>query len=199
MKLPIIAQSQLDVSPLACPPREKRYMNPGELEVLVALIASVRPKAVAEFGVNEGRTARAILDNVPGIEAYEGWDVLPGYKFTCEVQANEVPAKPGWLAADDPRFRLHLSSGGTRDLVGTTLAPLFDAIFIDGDHSRAAVENDTALARAMVRPGGMIIWHDYHDRGNVDVRDVLDEMHAAGDEIYHVEGTWLAFQRIGRG
>ncbi len=198
MKLPIIAQSQLDVWPLARPPREKRYMNPGELEVLVALIDEVSPLVVAEFGVNEGRTARVILDHVPGIEEYHGYDVLPGYAYACQVQAAETPTKPGWLAAEDARFTLHLSARGTFDLASPD-EPWADVVFIDGDHSRAAVENDTALARAMVRPGGIIIWHDYHDRGNVDVRDVLDEMHAAGDEIYHVEGTWLAFQRIGRG
>jgi hypothetical protein len=51
------------------------------------------------------------------------------------------------------------------------------------------------LARALVRPGGIIVWHDYHDLGNVDVKDVLDELHRAGDAIYHIENTWLAFER----
>lgn len=70
-------------------------------------------------------------------------------------------------------------------------------MFIDGDHSRAGVEHDTMLARAMVRPGGIIVWHDYHHFGTVDVRDVLDEMWQAGADIVHVEGTWLAYERIG--
>jgi hypothetical protein len=75
--------------------------------------------------------------------------------------------------------------------------PACDAVFIDGDHSRAGVLHDTALAKAAVRPGGVIIWHDDHDLGTVDVRLVLDEMHAYGETTaVHVVGTWLAFERL---
>lgn len=196
MKLPTIAQAQLDVRRLNLAGVPTNYMNPGELDVLVALISSVSPTAVCEFGVNAGRTAKVILDNVPGIEEYHGWDVLPGYDFACKVQAREVPAKPGHLAAGDKRFTLHLSRLGTRDLHPATF-PWVDAVFIDGDHSREAVEYDTMLARSMVQPGGIIVWHDYHDLGTVDVRDALDDMKAKeGRDIVHVEGTWLAFERI---
>jgi hypothetical protein len=34
-------------------------------------------------------------------------------------------------------------------------------VFIDGAHSAEYLENDTALALRMVRPGGIIVWHDY--------------------------------------
>ena len=56
--------------------------------------------------------------------------------------------------------------------------------------------HDTALSRTLVRPGGIIIWHDYHDLGTVDVREVLNEFCEIGDDIVHVEGTWLAFQLV---
>jgi predicted O-methyltransferase YrrM len=195
MRLPTIAKTQLDLPRLDLRGLPTRYMHPGELEVLVALIASVKPKAVAEFGVNAGRTAKVILDHLPGIEAYHGWDVLPGYAFECEVQAKEIPARPGLLATADQRFMLHLSSAGTFGAPKPKQAYV-DAVFIDGDHSRRGVIHDTSLARAMVRPGGIIVWHDYHDLGTVGVRDVLDEMYSAGADIRHVEGTWLAFERI---
>ncbi len=42
------------------PALTRRFMNPGELEVLVALIGSVKPETVIEIGVNEGRTAKAM-------------------------------------------------------------------------------------------------------------------------------------------
>lgn len=195
MKLPTIAQAQLDVRPLDLAGIPTNYMNPGELEVLVALIASVSPKAVCEFGVNAGRTAKVILANVPGIEEYHGWDVLQGYNFACKVQSREVPVHPGYLAAGDERFTLHLSANGTFDMTPSGFL-WADAVFIDGDHSARAVEYDTMLARSMVRPGGIIVWHDYHDLGTVDVRDVLDEMWQAGADIVHVEGTWLAYERV---
>jgi hypothetical protein len=43
---------------------------------------------------------------------------------------------------------------------------------------------------------GECLYADYHDLGTVDVREVLDEMHAAGSEFCHVAGTWVAFQRV---
>lgn len=169
-------------------------MNNGELETLVALVRSVRPRHMIEFGVNVGRTAKAIMANVDGIERYTGIDVAPGYVPAKAVQRNEVPAHPGELVAADPRFELVVRPRGSLDLTTADLAPC-DAAFIDGDHGREAVMHDTALARALVRPGGIIVWHDYQELGTVDVKAVLDEMHQAGDAIWRVEDTWIAFER----
>ena len=193
--LKLVEQSSINVRPIEWGQLPKRYLNPGELEVIAALVASVNPETVIEIGCNEGRTARAVLDNVAGIETYIGVDVPPGYVFEKRVQAKEVPAEPGKWALDDPRFVLMLRKRGSFDLSEMEM-PACDAVFIDGDHSRAAVEHDTAMARQIVRPGGIIIWHDYHDLGTVDVRDVLDEMHDAGSPIQHVADTWIAFERI---
>ena len=195
MSLPQVPQSKLDIREINWAGLPKRFMNPGELEALIALVRSVHPKAVLEFGVNEGRTAKAILDNVPGIESYQGIDVPLGYIPTKAVQIHEVPAQPAHLVKADPRFELILRPHGSHDLNPGDLKPC-DAVFIDGDHSFKGVMHDTMLARKLVRPGGIIVWHDYHDLGTVDVRDVLDEFHKAGDDIVHVEGTWLAFQMV---
>jgi predicted O-methyltransferase YrrM len=191
-KLPVIKQSALDVQPIDWAGLPRRFLNPGELEVLVALIRSVNPRAVTEIGVNVGRTAKALLANVPGIESYQGVDVLPGYMPSKPVQRNETPPNPGELARDDPRFELILRRRGSLDLKPADLKPC-DAVFIDGDHGREAVEHDADLAAAIVRPGGIIVFHDYHDIGTVDVRDVLERKCAGGQPILHVEGTWLAF------
>lgn len=192
--LPVVPQSQLDVRPIDWSGLTRRFMNDGELEVLIALVRSVNPRGVLEFGVNEGRTAKAILQNVPGIERYQGVDVLPGYVPAMAVQRREVPVKPGHMAKDDLRFELILRPRGSLDLVSEDVQPA-DAIFIDGDHGWKGVLNDTALATKLVRPGGIVIWHDYHDQGTVDVRDVLEIMARHTGGFSHVEGTWLAFVR----
>ncbi|WP_292130935.1 class I SAM-dependent methyltransferase [Mesorhizobium sp.] len=167
-------------------------MNPGELEVLVALARSVAPKTVIEFGVNEGRTAKALLANVKSIERYVGIDVPQGYVTEKIVQRNEVPSAPGRLALDDPRFRLIVARRGSHDLDFDDL-PKADFAFIDGDHSDAGVRTDHALAMNRVRRGGMIVYHDYHARGTVDVKEVLEEKFVNGCDLKHVAGTWLAF------
>jgi predicted O-methyltransferase YrrM len=170
-------------------------MNPGELETLISLIASVEPKGVIEFGINTGRTAQAILEYVPGIEIYIGVDVPMGYVTEKQVQRGEVPIVAGELVLGDPRVNLMVLQNGSRD-IGPGKLPQVDAAFIDGDHSRAGVENDTRLALAHVRPGGIIIWHDYHDLGTVDVRDVLDEKLAEGWDLHHVKDTWLVYMNV---
>jgi predicted O-methyltransferase YrrM len=192
LSLPKVTIEQTPVDWTGLP---KRFLNPGELETLVSLMRSVSPRTVIEFGCNVGRTARAIIENVPSIEEYVGIDVLPGYRFAKAVQKNEIPDEPGHLAAHLPQFRLMVRPKGSFDLTAEDL-PQADAVFIDGDHSRAAVLHDTALARAVVRTGGLIVWHDYHDLGTVDVREVLDELHAAGAPISHAAGTWIAFEKV---
>ncbi|MCK9468481.1 MAG: class I SAM-dependent methyltransferase [Porticoccaceae bacterium] len=195
MALPAVPQSQLELRAIDWTGLPARFMNPGELEVLCALVRSVSPQVVVEFGINSGRTAKAILREVDGITRYIGIDVPPGYVTEKKVQRGEVPAIAGELVRDDPRVELLVRARGSHDLTADDLPPC-DAVFIDGDHSRAGVEQDTALAMARVRPGGIIIWHDYHALGTVDVREVLDDYHAAGAPISLVAGTWLAFRRL---
>lgn len=195
MKLPTVSRSRLKLRPMDWTGMTRRFMNAGELETLIALFASVRPRGVLEFGINEGRTAKAILANVPGIERYQGIDVTRGYVTAKAVQRKEVPDNPGHMVQGDRRVHLVLSARGSLDLKPSDLQPC-DAAFIDGDHGREAVMHDTRLARQLVRPGGIIVWHDYHDLGNVDVREVLHEEAANGAPIHHVQGTWLAFERV---
>jgi len=42
------------------------------------------------------------------------------------------------------------------------LSPGFDLVFIDGDHSEAALRADVATAERLLAPGGTIVVHDAH-------------------------------------
>jgi predicted O-methyltransferase YrrM len=172
-----------------------RYVNPGELDILVHLIASVGARSILEIGANTGRTAKAILRNVPGIVRYFGVDVPSNYRTPKMVQRMEVLPNPGALAMDDPRFRLIICGKGSFNLTPSDL-PKMDAVFVDGGHEAAAVRHDYALAREILNPGGIVIFHDDHGRDVVDVSATLDELHDEGSDIVHVAGTWLAFERV---
>lgn len=196
--LPTIARNRRSV-PRPLPARAwdaaglpTRYFHPGELDALLSLMASVDARVVVEFGVNTGRNAAAALRNLP-LDQYVGVDVVPGYVPQMAVQRREVPAFPGHLAASDPRFTLILRPRGTFDLASADL-PLAHLVFIDADHSRAGVENDTALARAIIRPGGLIVWHDDNGLPVVEVTETLNDFCTAGHDIVHVEGTWLSYE-----
>ncbi|WP_460874781.1 class I SAM-dependent methyltransferase [Paralcaligenes ginsengisoli] len=158
------------------------------------LIESVSAKTVIEFGVNNGRTAVAILRNVPTVSRYVGIDVEAGYQTLMPVQRREVPARPGEMALSDPRFELIVRKNGSFDLVPEDL-PHADAVFIDADHSRRGVENDYALAKAAIRPGGIIIFHDDNGLPVVEVTQTLNDLVAAAADIKHVAGTWISYER----
>jgi predicted O-methyltransferase YrrM len=172
-----------------------RYFHPGELQVLLHLYEMVSPRTVIEFGVNIGRNVVAALRNIPDLTHYVGIDVESTYESIMKVQRKEVPAIPGELALHDPRFTLIVRPNGSFDLTPADLPPA-DAVFIDADHSRAGVMNDYALALEVVRPGGVIIFHDDNCLPVVEVTQTLNDLVDGGADIVHVAGTWLAFQRI---
>lgn len=167
----------------------RMYMQPGEQEVLLTLADSVQPSSMIEIGVNEGRTALAVLQNIPTITRYLGVDAPPGYQFEIPLQQREQPDDPGHMVKHDPRFELILR-GDDAEITGP-----FDVAFIDGDHGYASVLRDYSLARRLVRSGGIIIFHDY-DNGTVQVTDALHLIAEDGRLLNHVAGTWLVFERI---
>jgi predicted O-methyltransferase YrrM len=169
------------------------YMTATDGALLIGLVASVDPKVMIEIGCQLGRTSMAILAQVPSLETYIGIDVPFHHRTTLPSQQSEVPDTPG-LYAQDERFYLLIRDTGSQELEPEDLEPC-DVVFIDGDHSEAAVLHDSRLALALVRPGGIIIWHDYRN-GAVEVTSVLDQLSDADWPITHIAGTWLAFCRI---
>jgi predicted O-methyltransferase YrrM len=191
MSLPqhIINQAPVNWNKLPAPV----YMTKMEIEVLVTLLSTVAPRTIAEIGVQEGRTARALLAELQTIERYIGIDVPYDHTPTLAVQRPEIPTNAGWYVIEDSRFQLIVKENGSRDLIASDL-PVLDAIFIDGDHSMVGVSLDSVLAHAVVRPGGIIIWHDYTSVYIRDVTDTLNDLARLGHDIKHAAGTWLAYE-----
>jgi predicted O-methyltransferase YrrM len=167
------------------------YLNRTETAAVVSLINSVSPKVVMEFGTHRGKTAKAILEATPSIELYIGIDVPYGYAPRLAGQRSEIPMTIGLFALSDPRYQILIRDSMT--LQAEELEPI-DAAFIDGDHSVIAVEHDSRLARALLRPGGVIVWHDYGNPA-VEATAALDHLIAEGWPIHFIEGTWIAYMR----
>jgi len=81
----------------------------------------------------------------------------------------------------------------------------FDTVFIDGGHTADVVENDTTIATRLVRPGGLVMWHDFCPREDVNAacestRDVvryLTSQTVSLDRIFEklvwANPSWLLF------
>ncbi len=70
-----------------------------------------------------------------------------------------------------------------------------DLIFIDGSHAYSYVVSDTEKAFRMVKPGGLILWHDYKGpRVAAGVFKALNEYSHIHD-LMHIAGTTLVAYR----
>jgi hypothetical protein len=81
----------------------------------------------------------------------------------------------------------------------------FDTVFVDGGHRADIVKNDTALAVRLVRPGGLVIWHDFCPKVDVteacrSTRDVVRYLTTAAadleqhfEKLVWVNPSWLLF------
>lgn len=172
------------------------FMFGYERNILIGLMNLIQAETVIEIGVQRGQCARLLLDHVSSIRTYWGIDVEAGHKTTLPQQQAEVAERPGELVIGDPRFHLVLKPYGSMSITVGAL-PMCDAIIIDGDHSAVAVRYDTLLAEASVRPGGLILWHDYAPQlWHNDVNDFIDSLRASGRDIRHIPDTWLAMEIV---
>lgn len=68
---------------------------------------------------------------------------------------------------------------GHSERVLPMLAPGFDIIYVDGDHTREGVAGDARLAGRLVKHGGVLIFDDYGAADYPGVREAADEWLAA--------------------
>jgi predicted O-methyltransferase YrrM len=127
-----------------------------------------------EFGTFKGQTTRTIVLNLPAL-AVSTLDLNPSLS---DVLLNG--------SLNVTRLKGH---SGSFDFA--PFSKTFDLIFIDGGHDYYTVKSDTENAVRMVRPGGIIVWHDY-GTPEWDVTKYLDEV-AETLNIHRVEETSLCF------
>ena len=168
----------------------------GEVMVLCAIEKFMNASNVVEIGTYDGNTTLNLAANLPEGGRVTTIDLPPNWdsKFLYDVPGSH------WNVTD--RSRIGVQYRGTpyesriRQVLGDSakvdwqaLHPPFDMVFIDGCHYRDYVRADTENALKHLRPGGVIVWHDYGDLK--DVSRVVDET-ARRVTVRVVRGTRLA-------
>lgn len=94
------------------------------------------------------------------------------------------------------RGKVTVHAGTLAECAGSLAAGSFDLAFIDADHGYESVRFDAGCAARLVRPGGLVAFHDYRTRpGEYDggwdpgVTRAVDEWVAAGAELVGRRGT----------
>ncbi|MGL4238539.1 MAG: class I SAM-dependent methyltransferase [Tabrizicola sp.] len=138
-------------------------MHRIDVESLVAAALHCQPKRVFEIGTFKGASSDMLLR------------LLPDAHVTSIAFASENPTKRqynndqlrisevGALVGPEHRGRFTQLIGDSHKIDPEAFVQehgRMDLVFIDGDHSREGVRQDTELAHAILAPGGAIAWHD---------------------------------------
>ena len=155
----------------------------NELVALACLAQYRDALQVFEFGTGTGRTTLNIALNLrPGgrvfsLDLPEG--ASPDPAVYCRDQASEVASgdKAMFVRARLSNLPIDLLRGESTTFDFSPWSQRIDIVFIDGGHSRKAVESDTANAFRMLKPsGGVVLWHDYLPQSCPAVVDYLNSL-----------------------
>lgn len=156
-----------------------------ELAEFLSLLVDLKPNVIVEIGVHAGGTMYA-------------WSQVASDPYGVDT----TPSSPELI---------YTVTGGPRDEHGATiiignshdsetLAALreelngrpVDVLFIDGDHSYEGVRQDYEMYRSLVRPGGLIAFHDIVTVDpSCGVPRLWAEIGTAGTEIVHPQSEWF--------
>lgn len=143
--------------------------------------AASRCEQVGEVGSYKGKSARALFLGCKG-------RVFCSDRF----QDGTEPDFRNNLSAEFQSGRLHLfpleSAEAAKVIATTHECPMFDLFFIDASHEKHDVLRDIEIWRPLVKPGGIIAFHDCFP-GEVDngisqaLEEVFPDYHLAIDSI----------------
>jgi predicted O-methyltransferase YrrM len=136
-----------------------------ELTSLLGLARRLRPGVVMEIGTHRGGTLAA-LARVARPDAFllsldmHTWPMGPEPSWPADEARIRAVMRPGQRMVA-LRMDSHLAE--TKAAVEAALAGrAVDFLFIDGDHTYEGVCQDWAMYVPLVRPGGLVAFHDIH-------------------------------------
>lgn len=156
-----------------------------EITVFCGIVKKEAPRRAVEIGTWWAMSTEMILEMSPECEV-----VTIDYK-------DQKLTRPPELGPPDPRIQFVVENSKTVRLP-TDWYGSADLVFVDGDHRRNGVINDTRLAMSLVAPGGLIIWHDLIEPGgDRDRAKGLQSKHKYYVSEYLYNDFPLTVQRVG--
>lgn len=158
-----------------------------ELAHLVADVRALRPAAVLEIGTSMGGTLflwTRLATNDATIVSVD----LPGGSFGGGYSPLRTPVYRLFAreSQDLQLMRANSHESGTLDKVRRIFDPApVDLLFIDGDHTYEGVKRDWEMYSPLVRPGGLVAFHDI--AGNYDDTQVKRFWDSIKDNYEHRE------------
>lgn len=161
-----------------------------ELLTLAGICRYLSPRSIFEIGTFKGSTAFVMAMNTPDDAKIRTLDLEPvpleiaGRPFTVGelYRGSPFEFKISQLYADSALFDFEPFSRSS------------DLVFIDGNHNYEHVQTDSQNAFRILRPGGVILWDDYHPEWHHDVVRYLNKL-GTQKPLFQIEGTRLVVYR----
>jgi len=163
----------------------------GDFETWIICNLAKNSKSIFEFGTCTGKTTYLMAANAPGATVTTLTlhpDELVSYQEASGDDRSAVEAAKQVSAFNSFYYEKTVEAERITQLYGDSKAfdpgaykSTMDLIFVDGSHARSYVESDSRKALEMVKPGGIVLWHDY--RGPRIAKDVFFVLNNLANEI----------------
>jgi len=160
--------------PYAFPEEVPGWLSPAEGAALSRLAAG---KAVLEIGSYCGRSTICLAqtaESVYAVDTFDGRATTSPRDTLAELCGN--------LITYGVMEKVTICRGSS-DMTVPNIETAFDLAFIDGDHTREAVLRDAEMARAKLKEGGVLVFHDYGRPGDEGVTAAVDTLLKGGAEL----------------
>lgn len=166
-----------------------------ELAVIALLCQQLKPQIIFEFGTFNGRTTLNLAANAPPDAKVYTLDLSNDDETDLTTEQEDgtyhLGKEAGSFFRDSPlRSKIEQLWCDSARFDETSFRGRVDLVFVDGAHSYEYVRSDSSKALAMVRAGGIILWHDYCAWYPGVIRGLHELLPSY--PIKHIEGTHLA-------
>ena len=170
--------------------------TPMELYCISCIAMLLRPQRIFEIGTFDGATTLRLARCCPKAEVFT-LDLDPtsateeqSLAIASEVENVRSGCVGSQFAGQPEASRIRQLLGDSTRFDYSPYAGTCDLVFVDACHDYEFVKSDSRAALKLLRPGGVILWHDYIP-GWPGVVRAVDEL-LPTHPIRHIAGTALA-------
>lgn len=177
-------------------------------DVIIETMGRTGNFRAAEIGVEQGKTSKQLLANMPGLFLYlvDRWDVTPpgdtyfhGSRVMSRWDKNQWQSIYSRMIQNVKPFRgrYEILKMDTVEASNRIQDDTLDWIFIDSDHSFEGVCRDIDAWIPKVMNGGVVFFHDW-ENGNTEskVKEAVEEK--IGKGIVKLADDHMAIYRVNR-
>lgn len=144
---------------------------PRRWHFIAGLMRELKLKSFVEVGCKEGRTTGFILKEVPDstVIAIDPWRRMPDQSRVFGGETYEEwdfakIEKEFWENVGDNKPRCRMFTQTSEEVARQLGSETLDCVFIDAAHDQQSVVADIRRWWPLIRPGGVLVGHDFNHK-----------------------------------